>query len=286
MSRRKKLARLVVCVCVCESLQHTHTYTHTPHAAHTHTLTRSTLTHTHTHTHTHTRDTHSYYIQVILSFVCLTSAHHISQRLLPKLSFIMEHFLISPNVDAIALAEKATPWLMGWDPFPPFIRLLYPPPDTPEQKKLISRYSKSDRMLINKIHLLCAESFLIVLKVMIQHDPDLALSRLTHGGLLEYLLCLPQNVHDSLKDGAKDIVELLRTAKKAKTIPVPKLNIMVRSYFAKIHFGLKKIIDMSADDIRMELSPPPLPPNVIVQGKGDPPAYMNKDATPIYVLAL
>ena len=141
-------------------------------------------------------------------------------------------------------------------------------------------------MLIRKLHLLSMETFLIVLQVMIQHDPDGALFSLRNRKLLEYFLCLPQNVPDTLRERAKDAVELLRTAKKATTIPVPKLNIMVRAYFAKNHFGLKKVIDMSADDIRMEVSPPPLPPNVVVQGKGDPPAYMHKDATPIYVLAL
>lgn len=194
----------------------------------------------------------------------------------------MEDFVVSTQVTDIVLAEKDASWHMGWTLYKPFLSLLYPLLD-PDHEKIVSRYPNGDYTQIQQLKLLASESFLVAIKVMIHHNPDKALSKLTDNKLIDYFLCLPQNVVSDLNGKAKDVVDYL-CLETQKDVPVPKLCNIVKAFFAKHIFGLQKAMKMSAEDVHMEILPPAYPSHM--SGKKYPPNYMHGDAEPMYVLRL
>ena len=68
-----------------------------------------------------------YYCHVILGYLVLTSATHMSQRLYEKFIIYMEEFMEIANPDVIALREKEFHPKFGFSSFMPFLKLLLSP---------------------------------------------------------------------------------------------------------------------------------------------------------------
>ena len=97
---------------------------------------------------------------------------------------------------------------------------------------------------------------LFVIQVMAGSNPYKARRQLLEEKLLSYALCLSANIHRRLLPSARIAVNSLRS-NSTKPVPIPKLSIMARAKLASIHFGLKKVMDRSAEELKLEVSPPP-----------------------------
>ena len=113
---------------------------------------------------------------------------------------------------------------------------------------------------------LSLETMLFVVQVMTTLDPYRARRQLLEEKLFSYALCLSANVPGALLPGARRVVKALRSD-SAKPVPVPKLNIMARARLGAIHFGLKKVLDRTAEELKLEVSPLPISTGRTASGK-------------------
>ena len=114
-----------------------------------------------------------------------------------------------------------------------------------------------ENLMVRKLHNLGAETALLGLEVMVSKDPEEARKRMLEEKILSYALCLPANVTYRIRERANGIVTKLRTHKTKNPVVIPKLSIMAKARLAKMHFGLKKVMDRTAEDLDLEVRPPP-----------------------------
>ena len=110
---------------------------------------------------------------------------------------------------------------------------------------------------VRKLHTLGIETALLGLEVMVSKDPEEARKKMLEEKVLSYALCLPANMPYRIKDRANAIVTKLRTYETKNPVVLPKLSIMAKARLAKIHFGLKKVMDRTAEELNLEVRPPP-----------------------------
>ena len=85
---------------------------------------------------------HRYYCHIILGYLVLTSARHMSQRLYEKFIIYMEDFIEIANPDVIALREKEFHPKFGWTSYVPFLKLLLSPPT--DSSRYVGRIVEKD----------------------------------------------------------------------------------------------------------------------------------------------
>jgi len=84
-------------------------------------------------------------------------------------------------------------------------------------------------------------------------DANIARRNLLDEKLFGYVSCLSTNVPERLRERARNLISGLRRD-SVKAIPLPKLHVIARSKLAVMSFGLKKAMDRSAKDLKLELS--------------------------------
>lgn len=193
-----------------------------------------------------------------MGYLVLTSARHMSQRLYEKFIIYMEDFLEISHPDIIAVREKEFHPKFGWTSYMPFLKLLLSPPA--EWSKYgggsyLPRHLEPETMMVRKLHDLGLETALLGLEVMVSKDPEEARKKLLEEKILSYTLCLPANVPYRIRDRANAIVTKLRTYETKNPVMIPKLGIMAKARLAKVYFGLKKVMDRSADELSLEVKP-------------------------------
>ena len=72
--------------------------------------------------------------------------------------------------------------------------------------------------------------------------------------LLDYVVCMPWFVPQSLKQQAKDLVLMLAAFPEMNMQP-PSLLSISKAYLAKAHLGLEKVVKLSAGEIATEVLP-------------------------------
>ena len=118
-------------------------------------------------------------------------------------------------------------------------------------------YTRRMEPEVRKLHTLGIETALLGLEVMVSKDPEEARKKMLEEKVLSYALCLPANMPYRIKDRANAIVTKLRTYETKNPVVLPKLSIMAKARLAKIHFGLKKVMDRTAEELNLEVRPPP-----------------------------
>ena len=122
---------------------------------------------------------------------------------------------------------------------------------------MYSRRLEPENMMVRKLHTLGIETALLGLEVMVTKDPEEARKKMLDEKVLSYALCLPANVPYRIRERANAVVTKLRTYETKNPVVIPKLSIMAKARLAKIHFGLKKVMDRTAEELNLEVRPPP-----------------------------
>ena len=215
----------------------THTQTNTP-DIHTHKHTHQTHTHTHTNTcqtHTHTH-THSYFTQVFLSQVILVSPNCIPVKFHQQIQDFMENFLQKANYKDIMEGEIKL-WNV-WATFVPYIKLAYIP-DTQQQPQMMRKLQlQSLHTIIFGLHNMLGRA---------NHREVLVREK-----LLDYVICMPHYVPESLRPLARELVHMVATCEDIQVQP-PSLTSLVKARLAKMHFGLEKVLKLSVSEIVTEI---------------------------------
>ena len=123
------------------------------------------------------------------------------------------------------------------------------------------RRLEPENRMVHKLHTLGIETALLGLEVMVSKDAEEARKKMLEEKILSYALCLPANVPYRIRDRANAIVTKLRTYETKNPVVIPKLSVMTKARLAKIHFGLKKVMDRTAEDLNLEVRPPPKVPS-------------------------
>ena len=159
------------------------------------------------------------------------------------------------NPDVIALREKEFHPKFGWSSCMPLLKLLLSPPAEYSRGGFMSRHWEPESMMVKKLHDLGIETALLGMEVMVSKDPEEARKKLLEEKILSYALCLPASIPMRIRDRANKIVTQLRTLGTKVPVMIPKLSIMARARLAKMYFGLKKVMDRSAEDLSLEVRP-------------------------------
>ena len=198
----------------------------------------------------------SYYAQVTLAHLVTTSVHVMSKKVTEKLVLFMEEFLSVTSPSTIQELERERhPRTGSWTPFFPYLKVLLSPARISSDLKTHT-VNRSESATIARVMELSVETMLFVVQVMATGHPYQARRQLLEEKALSYALCLSANVPQRLVSRARCVVAALRSD-SSKPVPVPKLNIMARAKLAAVHFGLKKAMDRSAEELKLEVSPPP-----------------------------
>ena len=128
----------------------------------------------------------------------------------------------------------------------------------------VSRHLEPETVMVRKLYNLGIETALLGLEVMVSKDPEEARKKMLEAKVLSYMLCLPANVPYRIRDRANAIVTKIRTYEIKNPVMIPKLSVMAKARLAKIHFGLKKVMDRTAEELNLEVRPPP---KVLSRGK-------------------
>lgn len=163
--------------------------------------------------------------------------------------------MASPHV--IALREKEFHPKFGFSSLFPFLKLLLSPPV--ESSRYATGYAprrlEPETIMVRKLHDLGIETALLGMEVMVLKDPEEARKKLLEEKVLSYALCLPASMPYRIRDRANVIVNKLRTCGTKTPVMIPKLGIMAKARLAKMYFGLKKVMDRSAEELNLEVKP-------------------------------
>lgn len=180
-----------------------------------------------------------YFTQVFLAQVILVSPQHIPVEFYDRIYDTMQAFLSSTSYETIRDGEIKQ-WYV-WSTFIPYIKLLYIP-HCP---------IPSDGMM-RKLQLLSVEMILFGLMNMLSRENHRAV--LVKEGLVDYIICCPNYVPETLKDNAQKLVHLVTSSFDIRRQPA-RLTNMVKAGLAKVHFGLEQILSLSVGAIVNDLLP-------------------------------
>jgi hypothetical protein len=194
-----------------------------------------------------------------------------ARKITEKLVTFMEEFLYSTSPSTIHEMQNTHNPPLGWSPFFPYLKILLSPLKAKPDVK--SRVNDFESVTISRLLELSMETMLFVVQVMSIASPYKARKQLLEEKILPYALCLSANVPRRLLPGARSVVTTLRSD-SAKSVPIPKLGIMARARLGTVHFGLKKVMDRSIEELKLEVSPPP-PPR---------PTNTSRDISPLFCI--
>ena len=149
----------------------------------------------------------------------------------------MQDFLAEADPGTIKRGEVKH-WYV-WSTFVPYVKLAYVPnsPQTPQMQQL---------------QLLSLETVLLGLRNMLARENHRKV--LLREGLLDFVLCLPSYVPESLRPHARQLIEVLSSSDDVCIGP-PRLVNVVKAQLAKRALGLERVLEMSVGEIVSELLP-------------------------------
>lgn len=191
----------------------------------------------------------SYYAQVTLAHLVMSSGGYMSRKVVEKLLYLMQDFLSDTQPSDVHSLEMERHRASSWTIFFPYLKALLSP-----KIKVDLRSNKMDQEVHARLQDCSLETMLFVLQVMCSGDPNIARHNLLDEKLLMYVFCLPSNVPRKLQSRARELCAILRKD-SIKPVPLPKLNVIARAKLAVMHVGLKKVMERSAKDLKLELMP-------------------------------
>lgn len=181
----------------------------------------------------------SYYTQVFLAQVILTSPHHLpTNNLLGRILIFMEDFLKIATYETLREGEIKH-WYV-WSTFLPYIKLMYFP-EPPHEA--------SDTM--NRLHMLSLQTALLSLQNMLGRDNHKEV--LLKECLEDYITCMPAYLPSALRSQAEELVRVVSSGNVQ--LQPPSLVNLVKAKLAKLHFGLVRVVSMSVGEIINEVMP-------------------------------
>ena len=151
----------------------------------------------------------------------------------------MSQFLETTTYEQIRDGEVKH-WYV-WQTFMPYVKLAFIPNSAePPTKDLITLQMLSLKLIIFGLQNMLGRS---------KHREVLL-----HERLLDYVVCMPWFVPESLKQQARDLVMMLASFPETNMQPPQLLNISKAS-LAKGHLGLENVVELSAGEIATKMLP-------------------------------
>ena len=174
---------------------------------------------------------------MFLSELVLVSPHCIPPQFCSQIQAHMQDLLSQTDPDTIRLAEVKEGYY--WLTLVPFVKLAYEPDSlqTPEMQQL---------------QLLSLETVLLGLRNMLARETHRKV--LLREGLLDFVLCLPSYVPESLRPHARQLIKVL-SSNDDVCIGPPRLVNVVKAKLAKWALGLERVMEMSVGEIVSEFLP-------------------------------
>lgn len=173
-----------------------------------------------------------YFTQVFLAQVLLVSPQCIPGNMRKQIHDFMDSFLENATYKDLKDGEAENEYV--WSTFLPYIRALY----LPESSELAG-----DEMS-RRLHNLSLETILLSLQNMLGCDCHRKV--LFEESLEDYVTCMPAHVPDSLKEQAKELVQIVSSGIQLQP---PTLLNLARARLAKMHFGLQDMMNMTVGEI-------------------------------------
>ena len=172
----------------------------------------------------------------------------------------MEKFLKIADYQKIAAKLKEVDLICA--KLLPSVRLAFGPRP---HRQVSSRILEHTGPRITQLQELSIETAILSLQCMLVNS---RLQRcLVKEGLVEYVFCLPSVVPPSCKQRALNLVAMVT---EAMQLNPPKLVTIAKAKVAKMHFGLDRVRETSAEELYHEIYPPPPAPVQTAAAQGPP----------------
>lgn len=179
---------------------------------------------------------YSYFTQMFLAQLVLQSPHLIQPNLLEKMAQHAETFL--QMATPTELTEYEENRRFSWSVFFPYVNLIYLPSIPLHQASVATEENST---LLHKLQLMAIETILFWLHNTLGRESHREI--LIKEKLLDYVVCIPWYVPEVLQDKARAFTSML-----ASHTPVepPRLSILSKAKLSKMHFGLKKMMEVQS----------------------------------------
>ena len=174
-----------------------------------------------------------YYTFLFLIQVSLISPQCIDSDCYVSLTGKIESFLQTNSYEKIREAEIS--FESTCSTLIPFVKLAY-----------IPNAPQAERSLVGKLQLVSLQLAIFSLQNWLGQKIHREI--LLKEGLLDFVICMPQYVPPSLRPQAEELVQMVVSSPDIPEGP-PKLLNLVKARLAKMHFGLEKILSLSAGEI-------------------------------------
>ena len=176
---------------------------------------------------------------IFMAQLALVSPHHIPVTLCKAINHYMSDFLQTSTYIQTREAEVEH-WYV-WQTFMPYVKLAF----LPETAQPLSNDLRTMQTLSLQLIIFSLQNMLGRAK----HREVLL-----EEGILDYIICMPWFVPQSLKQQARDLVQMLAIYPELNMQP-PALLSITKACIAKAHLGLEKAVELSAGEIATELLP-------------------------------
>eukprot|EP00731_Ephydatia_muelleri_P036072 Em0198g6a len=170
---------------------------------------------------------------MLLAQLVLMSLKEIPPSLYQPILSFMEEFLLTPNYIADAMQEVNG---FVWTTFLPHVRLLY------TQEEEIERASA--------LKLCSLEIVLLGLHSMLRRKNHCMV--ILNEGLVDYIVCLPSHVPETLRSKAQGLIQLLSSEGNIAVHP-PRLINLAKAKLAKMYFGLEFVHSTPINEIMKKI---------------------------------
>eukprot|EP00731_Ephydatia_muelleri_P038811 Em0921g2a len=170
---------------------------------------------------------------MLLAQLVLMSLKEIPPSLYQPILSFMEEFLLTPNYIADAMQEVNG---FVWTTFLPHVRLLY------TQEEEIE--------LASALKLCSLEIVLLGLHSMLRRKNHCMV--ILNEGLVDYIVCLPSHVPETLRSKAQGLIQLLSSEGNIAVHP-PRLINLAKAKLAKMYFGLEFVHSTPINEIMKKI---------------------------------
>ena len=166
---------------------------------------------------------------MLLAQLVLMSLKEISPSLYQPILSFMEEFLLTPNYIEDAMQDL---YNFVWSTFLPHVRLLYTQDEEIELASALKFYS--------------LEIILLGLHSMLRRKNHCM--AILNEGLVDYIVCLPSHVPETLRSKAQGLIQLLSSEGNIAVHP-PRLINLAKAKLAKMYFGLEFVLSTPVNEI-------------------------------------
>ena len=167
---------------------------------------------------------------MLLAQLVLMSLKEIPPSLYQPILSFMEEFLQTPNYIEVTMQELKKTFV--WTTFLPYVRLLYTQNEETE--------------LASALKLCSLEIVLLGLHSMLRRENHCRV--ILNEGLVDYIVCLPSHVPETLRSKARGLIQLLSSEGNI-TVHPPRLINLAKAKLAKMYFGLEFVLSTPVSEI-------------------------------------